>query len=188
MRAGVTIVASVALGAALLSGCSFQTTLDKLVPRERQAELVSVSGTLCSDPVAVTPELHAEIANSVREAAAKIPAECPGQGASWRLASYQVSANVQNGQSQRQEEAVVIGKGSEKWTTVTLRYYAENGAPMKIVAWNVLGSATKPEALTFVENFDRMARIMSVAVPAILLAIAALAGWLIVRWRRKKRA
>jgi len=171
-----------------LAGCSFQAALDKLVPRERQAELVSVGQRFCTDPESVTPALHPGVVRSVKDAVPLLPRECPGAGATWELASYQWNGNITNGLKQRQEEVVVVGTGRDKWTTVSLRFYAENDAPLKVVAWNIVGSKTKPAALTFVENYDKTAGTMRIVIPVLLLVIAVLAGWLVWRWRRKRAA
>lgn len=186
MRNWRRMIAGGALLGAALAGCSFQAALDKMVPRERQDEIVALARDFCTDPAAVLPALHSGLAGSVQNAAPKLPGECPGRGATWRLASYEWGADVADGASRRREDAVVVGTSKGKWTTVTLRFYAESDAPMRIVAWNVLGSTTKPEALSFAESYDDMARLMAIALPATLLLLAALAGWLIWRWRKAR--
>lgn len=185
MRRFLTMAAALLLGG--LSACSFQATLDKMVSRERQEVLVSIAKRFCTDPASITGELHAEIAASVSDAAPQLPHECVGADATWQLASYQWNTNVANGLRQRQEEVVVVGIGKGKWSTISLRLYAENDAPMKIILWNVLGSTTKPPALHFVENFDKTAGIMRMALPILLLLVAALAIGLVWHRRRRKR-
>jgi hypothetical protein len=98
--------------------------------------------------------LHPEIANSAVEAAPLLPRECPEGPATWQLASYNWKTNATNGLSQRQEEVVVVGEAKGKWTTVSLRFYAENDAPLQIAEWNVLGSKTRPEALVFIDQYE----------------------------------
>lgn len=188
MRKWRRIFAGGALLGAALAGCSFQAALDRMVPRERQDEIIALARDFCTDPAAVLPALHPELVGSVRSAAAKLPGECPGRGATWRLASYEWGADLADGASRRREDAVVVGTGTGKWTTVSLRFHAENDKPMQIVAWNVLGGTTKPEALSFAESYDDMARLMAIVVPVTLLLLAALAGWLVWRWRQRRRA
>jgi hypothetical protein len=169
----------------VLAGCSLQGTLDKLVSRERQAELVSAASAICFDREAATRHLHPEIVDTVRNGGDRLTVECPGEKARWRLVSYQWNTNITNGLTQRQEEAVVVGTGTGKWSTVALRFYGENGAPLKIVEWNIAASTAKPPALIFAEDFDKTARTMRIAVPAGLLLIGGIVGGLI--WRRRKQ-
>ncbi|HWW58466.1 MAG TPA: hypothetical protein VN047_16350 [Sphingopyxis sp.] len=172
---------------ALLGGCSFQAALDKMVEPERQREIISVAERICTDPPSVRSELHPEIANTVEAAIPVLPRECPGSGAKWELANYSWKTNVAPGVKERQEEVVVVGTGKGKWTTVSLRFYAQNEAPMQIAEWNVVGSATKPAALTFIEQYEAGAKAMRIGGPILLLAIGGLIFWL-VRRRRAKRA
>lgn len=176
-----------AAGALALGGCSFQAALDKLVSPERQQELVAIAERFCTDPANVANLLHPEIASSAAEAAPALRRECPDGKASWQLASYNWKTNVTTGLKQRQEEAVVVGTGSGKWTTVSLRFYAENDAPLKITEWNVVGSTTRPAALEFIDQYEASARTMRIAIPIFLLAVGGLIIWL-VRRRRAKRA
>lgn len=184
MRDWRSIAVTLILSGAL-AGCSLQTTLDKLVSRERQTEIISAARSFCVDQGAATRQLHPEIVDTVREAGVRLDAECPGEKASWQLVSYQWNTNVTNGLTQRQEEAVVVGSGTGKWSTVSLRFYGENGVPMKIVQWNVAASPEKPPALVFAEGFDKTAQTMRIAVPAGLLLIGGIVGGLI--WRRKRK-
>ncbi len=171
----------------ILGGCSFQAALDKLVSPERQQELIAIGERFCTDPQNMTSLLHPEIASSVVEAAPMLPRECPGDEARWQLASYNWNTNVTPGLKQSQEEAVVVGTGRGKWTTVSLRFYAENDAPLKITQWHVVGSATRPAALEFIDQYEAGAKTMRVAIPIILLAVTGLVVWLI-RRRRARRA
>lgn len=168
-------------------GCSFQTALDKMVAPERQKELVAIGEHFCTDPASVTRELHPEIATSVQAAAPALPRECPEGKATWQLASYNWKTNVTPGLKERQEEVVVVGTSKGKWTTVSLRFYAQNEAPLQITEWNVLGSATKPPALQFIEQYEAGAKALRIGGPIVLLAIGGLVFWL-VRRRRAKRA
>lgn len=172
----------------LLAGCSFQATLDKLVSSERQKEIIAIAQRFCSDPASTLSLLHPEIANSAVEAAPLLPRECPEGPATWQLASYNWKANATNGLSQRQEEVVVVGETKGKWTTVSLRFYAENDAPMQIAEWNVLGSKTRPEALVFIDQYEAGAKTMRIVLPLLLLAIGGLVFWLVRRHRAKTRA
>lgn len=171
----------------MLGGCSFQTALDKMVSPERQKELVAIGERFCTDPASVTSELHPEIANSVVAAVEALPRECPAGKATWQLASYNWKTNVTPGLKQRQEEVVVVGTDKGKWTTVSLRFYAENEAPLQITEWNVLGSATKPPALELIEQYEAGAKAIRIAGPIVLIFIGALIFWLM-RRRRAKRA
>lgn len=173
---------------AALGGCSFQTALDKLVSPERQKELVAIAERFCADPANVKFLLHPEIANSTIEAAPALPRECPEGKATWELASYNWKTNVAPGLKQRQEEVVVVGTSAGKWTTVSLRFYAENGGPMQVTEWNVLGSKTKPPALEFIDQYEAGVRTMRIALPILLLAIGGIIFWLVRRHRAKKRA
>ncbi|MGH6651262.1 MAG: hypothetical protein ACREB7_09045 [Sphingopyxis sp.] len=171
----------------LLAGCSFQATLDKLVSSERQKEIIAIAQRFCSDPASTVSLLHPEIANSAVEAAPLLPRECPEGPATWQLASYNWKTNATNGLSQRQEEVVVVGEAKGKWTTVSLRFYAENDAPLQIAEWNVLGSKTRPEALVFIDQYEAGAKTMRIVLPLLLLAIGGLVFWLVRRHRAKKR-
>jgi hypothetical protein len=173
--------------ALLLAGCSFQATLDKLVSPERQKEIIGIAERFCTDPASTVSLLHPEIANTAVAAASQLPRECPEGKPTWQLASYEWKTNAEPGIKQRQEEVVVVGHSGAKWTTVSLRFFAENDAPLQITEWNVVGSATKPEALTFIESYEAGAKTMRIVVPLILLAIGGLIFWL-VRRRRAKRA
>ena len=171
----------------LLGGCSFQAALDKMVEPQRQREIISIAEHICTSPSSVRAELHPEIANTVDAAIPMLPRECPGDGAKWELANYSWKTNVAPGVKERQEEVVVVGTGKDKWTTVSLRFYAQNEAPMRITEWNVVGSATKPPALTFIEQYEAGAKAMRIIIPVVLLAIGGLIFW-VVRRRRAKRA
>lgn len=182
---------SAAVAAALLlGGCSFQSTLDKMVPRERQAEIVSLSERFCTDSAGIAKSglLHPDLTGSVAQAADLLPNECPNGRATWQLASYQWNTNITNGLKQQQEEAVVVGTSEGKWTTVSLRFYAEGDAPMQLVSWNVLGSREKPAALVFVEQYESTAKVLRYAAPIAVVLIAGLVLWLIRRHRAKRNA
>lgn len=172
---------------AMLGGCSFQTALDKMVSPERQKELVAIGERFCTDPASMTNQLHPEISGSAKAAAQALPRECPDGKATWQLASYNWKTNLTPGLKQRQEEVVVVATGKGKWTTVSLRFYAENEAPLQITEWNVLGSASKPPALEFIEQYEAGAKAIRIAGPIALIVIGALIFWL-VRRRRAKRA
>lgn len=180
-------IGSVAMLVAALGGCSFQAALDKMVSPERQKELVAIGERFCSDPASVKSQLHPEIATSVEAAAPALPRECPDGKASWQLASYNWKTNVTPGLKEQQEEVVLVGTGKGKWTTVSLRFYAQNDAPMQITEWNVLGSKVKPPALQFIEQYEAGAKALRIGGPILLLAIGGLIFWL-VRRRRAKRA
>lgn len=176
--------------ALLLGGCSFQSALDKLAPRERQTEIVSLGERFCTDPAGVAKSgvMHPDLTGSVAQAADLLPNECPNGRATWQLASYQWNTNITNGLKQRQEEAVVVGTGEGKWTTVSLRFFAEGDAPMQLVTWNVLGSREKPAALLFVEQYESTAKLLRYAAPIALVLIAGLIFWLVRRHRAKRTA
>ncbi|HMO75931.1 MAG TPA: hypothetical protein PKD99_05170 [Sphingopyxis sp.] len=185
MRAFIRTLAAAA-GAAALAGCSFQGTLDKMVSPDRQKEIIDVGQRFCTDPVSNSRLLHPEIATSAQDMAPLLPNECPEGQATWQLASYQWNTNINNGLKQRQEDAVVVGTGNAKWTTVSLRFYAENDAPLQIVQWNVLGSTTKPEALTFIEQYEKGMKTAGIAGAILLLLVGGLVVWLVRRSRAKK--
>ena len=171
----------------LLGGCSFQTALDKMVEPERQREIISIAERICTDPQSLRALLHPEIASTIEAAIPVLPRECPGAGATWQLANYSWKTNVTPGEKERQEEVVVVGTGKDKWTTISLRFYARNEAPLQITEWNVVGSATRPEALEFIDQYEAGVKTMRIAVPIIIFAIGGLIFWLI-RRRRAKRA
>lgn len=173
---------------AALGGCSFQAALDKMVSPERQKELVAIGERFCIDPASIKSQLHPEIATSVEAAAPALPRECPDGKASWQLASYNWKTNVTSGLKEQQEEVVLVGTGKGKWTTVSLRFYGRNDAPMQIAEWNVLGSATKPPALEFVEQFEAGVKALRIGGPIVLLAIGGLIFWLVRRHRAKRAA
>lgn len=170
-----------------LSGCSFQSALDKMVEPERQEELLAIGERFCTRPASVTSLLHPEIASTVTDAAPVLPRECPDGKATWQIANYSWKINVTPGLKERQEEVVVVGTGQGKWTTVSLRFYARNEAPLQITEWNVVGSATRPDALLFVDQYESSVNTLRIVVPIVLLAIGGLVFWLI-RRRRAKRA
>ncbi|MDO9367662.1 MAG: hypothetical protein Q7T68_03760 [Sphingopyxis sp.] len=181
-RMGCAAAMLVALG-----GCSFQTALDKMVAPERQKELLAIGEGFCADPASMTSHLHPEIASSVADAAPLLPRECPQGKATWQIANYSWKTNVTPGIKERQEEVVVVGTSQGRWTTVSLRFYAQNDAPLQITEWNVVGSATRPDALLFIDRYEAGVKAMRIVVPAILLAVGGLIYWLI-RRRRAKRA
>ena len=174
--------------ALLLAGCSFQATLDKLVAPERQKEIIGIAERFCIDPASTVSLLHPEIASTAVEAAPPLPRECPEGKATWQLASYEWKTNAEPGIKQRQEEVVVVGHAGAKWTTVSLRFFAENDAPLQITEWNVLGSSTKPEALAFIESYEAGVKTLRIVVPLVLLAIGGLIFWLVRRSRAKRAA
>jgi len=170
----------------MMSGCSYQAALDKMVSPERQKEIVGIGQRFCTDPVANTQLLHPEIAGTAAEAVTLLPRECPEGAATWQLASYQWKTNVEPGLKQQQEEAVVVGTGKGKWTTVSLRFFAENGAPMQITSWNVVGSTTKPDALLFAEQYETGVKVIGAIGAGVLLAIGGLVFWLVRRSRARR--
>jgi len=172
----------------VLIGCSAQSTLDTLVSPERQREIVDIGQRFCVSPVGNTNLLHPEIKTSAADAASLLPRECPSGEATWQLVDYSWKTNIENGLKQRQEEAVVVGAGAGKWTTVTLRFYAENDAPFQIVEWNVVGSGTKPEIVSLREAYDAGLKAGSLVIPIALLLLGGLIFWLVRRHRAKKRA
>lgn len=186
MRVFFRLVCAAAISVAL-GGCSFQAALDKMVEPARQKELLAIGERFCTDPAKLTSLLHPEIASTVVDAAGLLPRECPDGKASWQIANYSWKTNVTPGLKERQEEVVVVGTGQGKWTTVSLRFYAQNDAPLQIAEWNVVGSATRPDALTFIDEYDAAARTMRIVGPVMLLAVGGLIIWLI-RRRRAKRA
>ncbi|HEY0598361.1 hypothetical protein [Sphingopyxis sp.] len=170
-----------------LGGCSFQTALDKMVKPERQKELLAIGERFCTDPASMTSQMHPEIASSATDAAPMLPRECPVGKATWQIANYSWKTNVTPGLKERQEEVVMVGTGQGKWTTVSLRFYAQNDAPLQITEWNVVGSATRPDALLFIDQYEAGVKALRIIVPIVLLAIGGLIYWLI-RRRRAKRA
>lgn len=181
-------IGSAAALVAALGGCSFQAALDKMVSPERQKELVAIGERFCTDPASMTSQLHPEIAASAEASAPALPRECPEGKASWQLASYNWKTNVTPGLKEQQEEAVVVGTGKGKWTTVSLRFYAQNDAQMQITEWNVLGSKTKPPALEFIEQYEAGVKALRIGGPIALLAIGGLIFWLVRRQRAKRAA
>lgn len=172
---------------AALGGCSFQAALDKMVAPERQREIIAIAERICTDPPSVRAELHPEIAATIEQAIPVLPRECPGAGATWQLANYSWKTNITPGLKERQEEVVVVGTGKRKWTTISLRFYARNDAPLQITEWNVVGSGTRPAALTFIDQYESGMKALRIAIPIVLLAVGGLIFWLI-RRRRAKRA
>jgi hypothetical protein len=172
---------------ALLSGCSFQSALDNMAPRERQAELVALGKSFCTDRKSVLKQLHPELVKSVRDAESVLPAECPVGAAKWQLASYSWNTNIAD-VKQQHEEAVVVGSGKGKWTTVSLRLYGENDAPKQVVQWHVVASSKPPAALTFIEQYDAGMRIMRIVGAIAGLLIVGLIYWLVRRHRAKRAA
>lgn len=169
-----------------LGGCSFQTALDKMVEPARQKELLAIGERFCTDPASMTSQLHPEIASSAADAAPMLPRECPDGKASWQIANYSWKTNVTPGMKERQEEVVMVGTGQSRWTTVSLRFYAQNDAPLQITEWNVVGSATRPDALLFIDQYEAGMKALRIIVPIVLLAIGGLVYWLIRRQRAKR--
>jgi hypothetical protein len=181
----LSIVAA-AWGTVLLSGCSFQSTLDNMVSRERQAELVALGRGFCTDPSGLEKALHPGVRQSVKAAEAALPGECPSKDAKWELASYRWDTNVTDVKRQ-QEDAVIVGTSKGKWTSVSLRLYGENDAPKLIVRWHVVAGTKPPEALQFIEQYDATVRVLRFVAGGIVLAAAGLIYWFI-RRRRAQRA
>ncbi|WP_332819511.1 hypothetical protein [Sphingopyxis sp.] len=173
---------------AMLGACSFQTALDKMVEPERQREILSIAERICTDPPSVRAQLHPEIASTIDQAIPVLPRECPGDDAKWQLANYSWKTNVTPGLKERQEEVVVVGTGKGKWTTISLRFYARNEAPLQITEWNVVGSATRPAALEFIDQYETGMKTLAIAIPILLIAIGGLVFWLIRRQRAKRAA
>jgi hypothetical protein len=171
----------------LLAGCSFQAALDKMVTPERQKEIIGIAERFCTDPASTVSLLHPEIANTAVEAIPVLPRECPDGPATWQIANYSWKTNTENGQSERQEEVVVVGEAKGKWSTVSLRFYAQNDAPLQITEWNVLGSTTRPEILVLADQYEATAKTLSIVLPIALLVIGGLIFWLVRRNRAKKR-
>lgn len=172
----------------LLSACSFQAALDKMVKPERQREIIDIASRICSDPESVRSQLHPEIAATLDQNKAALPRECPGEGASWQLASYSWKSNATPDLKERQEEVVVVGAKDGKWSTIELRFYAQNDQPLQISLWNIVASDKPPEALAFIDGYNRAAKIARIAVPVAILLIAGLVFWLIRRSRARRAA
>lgn len=173
--------------ALLVSGCSFQAALDKMVDPARQREIVDIAQRICTDPDSVRTELHPEIATSIDQAKAALPRECPGAGANWQLASYQWKANTTPQMSERQEEVVVVGSKDGKWSTIEMRFYAQNDQPLQITLWHILASDKPPPALDYIDSYNQTAKVITFVGPAIAIAAIGAVAWMF-RRRRAKRA
>jgi hypothetical protein len=172
-------------GVLLLSGCSFQATLDKMIPPARQDYYSWFAKKICTQPGAVRAVFAPDLRVSLDAAIAKLPAECPLGTATWQVASYSWRANAINGATERIEEIVIVGTGKGRWTTVDLRQQQLGDKPALIVAWRVVGSDTPPPALQYIDKFDDNVAVIRIAGPLGALLFIAMTLW-IIRWQSRK--
>lgn len=181
-------VVTISVFALCLSGCSFQSTLNALVSNERQEELVSIARTLCANPQTVLTQMEPTLARDSRAVIGRVGSECLDGAPPYRLTTYRFNTNNNfNGQSSRQEYAVVVAGGDAgPWTEFELSFASRNSDPMQIVGWHIAKTTTQPESLTFIENWERSIvwiRIVAILAPLLLGGLI----FILVRRSRRKR-
>jgi hypothetical protein len=176
------------VAALLLGGCSFQATLDAMVDRERQQQIISTAQTLCgANPGSLLPQMHPDLQQQSVALLPQIASQCPTTQTQWQLTTFQFNANSDASGSSRTESAVVVAGGDAgPWTQVDLSYQQLNGGPAQIISWNVAAVQQKPESLAAIAIWDSV-RIWIMAGALLFFgAIIALIIWLVRRSRRKR--
>jgi outer membrane murein-binding lipoprotein Lpp len=176
------------LSSLLLAGCSFQQTLDAIVDEARQAELIATARTLCSNAAALQPQFKPELWSQTQPRLRQLPGQCPpGGGDDWQLTTFRFnSANDVNGNSSRQEYAVLVAGGQAgPWTEVALNYERIGNGPLLIAEWDARRSADMPPSLAYIGNWDSVRTWIALGVGLVLLMLAGLIVWLVRRSRRR---
>jgi hypothetical protein len=172
-----------------LTGCSFEQTMDAMIDRQRQEQIVAAARTLCTNPMALEAQFAPEIWTQSQPLFPQIAAQCPpGGGDNWKLTTFRFnSASNADGSSSRQENTVIVaGAENGPWTEVILNYNRVNDGPLQIVGWNVQRLTERPPSLIFRDNWESL-RIVGVIGGLIVLGlIIALVTWLVRRRRQGK--
>ncbi len=174
------------VAALVLGGCSFQRTMDSMLPPEQQRRHIGVAAQLCTAPEALRPRIAPE---TWQRSAPLLPAlarECAG----WREAGARVtgyhwnqSSNSNSGSLRQESVTIVAGAAPGPWWETELLYVSQNGGPMQITAWNVRRSAEVPASIAFLAQYDAVRHWLMIGGAAFLAIVAGLVFWLV---RRRK--
>lgn len=181
---------SMAICALLLSGCSFQQTLDQMVSTARQAEIVRTAQALCADPAALQTQMEQSLWAQSQPLFPQLPTQCPETAnVAWRLTDYRFNTSVSTGTAtDRRETAIVIaGNDAGPWSQVQLNFAQAGTAPAQIIGWNVTRTATRPPSLTFIDNWDNVRAYVAIGILLVSALIIGLIVWFVRRRRRKGR-
>lgn len=172
---------------AILQGCSFQTTLDKLISPERQDHFAMIAKRICKDPQSVRLIFAPEVRATFDKAVPELPNHCPEGVSTWQVTSYAWRTNIMNGAAQRIERVVIVGRSKSRWTTVDLRMHQRGSNSRLIEAYHIVASVDRPPTLVYIDQYDAEARFLRLAVPFGLIILMIIIAGLIWRQRREAR-
>lgn len=172
----------------LVAACSMEAAIEKLSsPEDRAFAMRFVDQIRSGDEEALRPEfdpgLWAKSRDQIPQARPLFP---PGEG-STRLVGYHVAAEVTNGASSTRKEYILVTTDQKHWTRTRIVTLAQ-GAPAKVVEWNVNGFSEPPPELKMYESMERLAPWLQAGALILLVGGIALVWWLVRRSRRRAAA
>lgn len=172
-----------------LSGCTFQRTLDAMVDRSRQEQIVVTAQTLCSNPQSMQAQFAPELWTQLQPSLSRLQLECPPTDATYALTAYNVSASAEMGAASRTTETTTVigGTANGPWKIFEVEYVSINGAPPLIMAIQVAPSAERPAALADIEGWNQTAAILQI-VMWVVGALMVIGIWLLIRRSRRRKA
>jgi hypothetical protein len=170
------------------AACSPGAMIDKMASAEDKKLAFDLTDMLCrGDKAGLEPRFHPDAWKNSVEALDQVAQHCPDGGGQKRLMGYQWSSNKSTSGSSSEKFMVVATESPGKWTMTRFSLASRDGAPEKVVQWEISSSKEKPEDLAALDEFEALVPTLRlVGLGALLLIIGGIV-W-IVRYNRRKRA
>jgi hypothetical protein len=174
------------LAAMLVTGCSFQQTLDAAIDPERQQQIIANAQAFCGgNPASLLPQMHPDLRAQIEPQLPQVPSQCVQGNVPWQIAEFNISASTDTSGSQRQQAVTVIGgTDAGPWTRLKFDYRQVNDQPMQIMALNLEGVTERPAEL---DTKAMIGTIMTGLLVGGLLFVGLIIGLIVWLVRRRRR-
>ncbi|MEQ1509073.1 MAG: hypothetical protein ABL909_01565 [Sphingopyxis sp.] len=177
------------LGALLLGGCSFQSTINAIASEERQQEVIATAQAICANPQSMRDRFAPELWAQLEPQLPQLSASCPATDAVYQITGVSIDTeSTTSAPSQRREDiSVVAGSEAGPWTVFEFVFRQAGNGPMLITTMNTEKTATMPGYLADVQAWNDSVNTVRI-VGAIILALIVGGIWLLVRRSRRRKA
>ncbi len=173
--------------ALVAAACSPSAMIDKMASAEDKKLAFALTDLICAEDKSALqplfdPELWAKSSAQFEQA----KAFCPKSPASKRLVGYQWNSNKSTAGSASEKSMVVVTQSPGQWTTTSFELKSRDGAPERVVTWNINASAEKPDDLAALDAIDAAVPTIRAVAGVVVLLLAGGTFWAVRRSRARR--
>jgi hypothetical protein len=185
MKAG--FYRGVVMYALAVGACSPSAMIDKMASDGDKKLAFKLTDLICNgDSATLQPLFAPELWEKSGEIFSQAKPYCPEGPGSKRLVGYQWNTNKTTSSSSSAKNMVVVTQSAGKWTTTVFELQSVDGAPERVVSWNINASREKPADLAALDAMDAAVPMIRAIGSVVLLLIAGGIFWAIRRSRARR--